>query len=84
MKNGEVKDNGRWCESHQQFHGLLHCCEKYPQELLDELEIKNLKHVENLRSKKWCEKQMKESGIDVFGIMTFRAFAGIDPDDWTE
>lgn len=84
MKTGDVKDNGRWCEACNQFHGILYQCEKYPIELLDELERKSEKYIANLRSREWCKKQMEKTGIDAIGIEIFRAMAGIEVGDWTK
>ena len=84
MKTGEVKDNNRWCESHNRFHGILYNCDEYSDELKEELTKSGEVYINNLRSRKWCDKQKEERGIDEIGINMFRVMAGIGIDDWVE
>ena len=83
MKTGETKDDVRWCETCNQFHGILYVCGSYPDELKAKLHEQSEKYVNNLRSRSWCERQKRERGIDDMGIEIFRAMAGIEEGDWT-
>ena len=84
MKTGDIQSNGRWCEGCNTYHGLLFICDKYPDWLVEKLELSGEKYVANLRSREWCNKQMTERNISIEAIATFRAIAGIASDDWTK
>ena len=83
LKHGESKNGGRWCETHNQFHGDLYPCPEYPKEVLQHLEKASEQYISNLRSRSWCNKQIADNKIPAEGIQIFRALAGIDIDDWT-
>ena len=85
-EDGELTEDrhGRWCKSCNQTHGPLYPCKYYPKSVLEEIESKNLKHIANLRSRAWCDKQKERTGIDDMGIEIFRAMAGIAVNDWTD
>ena len=79
--HGKVVGNARKCRIHGE-HGQLYPCPEYDKQTLNEIAISDEKYKANLRSKSWCEKQIKTGSVDAYGIAIFRGMAGVD--DWTE
>lgn len=82
MNHGKIEGYVRKCRVHGE-HGPLYLCPEYDEATKAEINLSEIKYLENLRSKSWCEKQIR-TGTPREGILMFRMFAGLDPDDWTD
>ncbi len=77
----EGYQHGRWCNGCNQYHGILCLCEKYSDEIKQQIKSESDRYISNLRDPEWGQKQI-DNGLPVVGLMIFRTLAGLGFDDW--
>ena len=86
-KHGELgvdeKSHLRWCEVHDQYHGVFYECESYPQEVLNSIRTSSNAFAENLNNPEWVKQQIEklvsEGSIEEdarMAVRIMRIFAG--------
>lgn len=48
--------HARWCQHHNQYHGILHVCPFYPETLKDYLVAEGSRFARNVRDPEWIAK----------------------------
>jgi len=66
----------RWCDFHQQYHGILYPCKSYTKEILAVIKSDRDKHVGQLCDGEWVATQINK-GVDPLAIEISKIFAGL-------
>ena len=76
MKSGDLgkgeSSHARWCEKHNNYHGILFICDSYPDDLKQKLVKDRETFRKNLNDPEWVKKQNVEPEV----IEIFKIFAG--------
>ena len=66
----------RWCNTCNQYHGILYKCEHYSDELKQQLQKQTDQLKDNLMDPSWCKEQI-DNGATKEALMFFRVFSCI-------